>query len=100
MTLDDVKNYIKVDSDLTDDDVLIQSLMDAAQEYIVNQTGKQYNNDKVWDVCICLLVSHWYDNRQLNPAKTGNLAEYPHSVTALITHISLCSAYPAAVIVS
>jgi uncharacterized phage protein (predicted DNA packaging) len=100
MTLDDVKNYIKVDSDLTNDDVLIQSLMTAAQEYIQNQTGKQYNNDKVWDVCICLLVSHWYDNRQLNPAKTGNLAEYPHSVTALITHISLCSAYPAAVIVS
>ena len=99
MTLDDVKNYIKVDSDITDDDVLIQSLMTAAQEYIVNQTGKQYkSDDEVWNLTIKLLVSHWYDNRQLNPAKTGNLAEYPHSVTALITHISLCSAYPAAVI--
>ena len=94
MDLITVKNYLRVDSDLTDDDVLIQSLAEAAQEYIVKQTGKQYNSDKVWDVCICLLVSHWYENRQLNPNKPGLLSEYPHSATALINHIALCNDYP------
>ncbi|WP_196606501.1 head-tail connector protein [Pectinatus frisingensis] len=94
MDLNYVKNYLRIDADLTDDDALIQGLTDAAQEYIQNQTGKQYNDDKVWNVCICLLVSHWYDNRQLNPAKTGTLDEYPHSVTALITHIGLSTVYP------
>jgi uncharacterized phage protein (predicted DNA packaging) len=95
MTLEDVKLYLRVDSDLTEDDTLIQSLMAAAQTYITNQTGKQYLvDDEVWNLVIKLLVSHWYDNRQINSSKPGVLSEYPHSVTALIHHISLCSAYP------
>jgi len=97
MDLITIKNYLRIDEDLTDDDILIRSLSDAAQEYITKQTGKQYNSDKLWDVCICLLVSHWYDNRQLNPAKPGLLSEYPHSVSALINHISLCIDYPVVV---
>lgn len=97
MTLEDVKNYLRVDVDVTDDDALIQSLMAAAQQYITNQTGKQYKeNDEVWNLCIKLLVAHWYDNRQINPSKPGTLEEFPHSVTAIITHISLCGAYPEA----
>jgi uncharacterized phage protein (predicted DNA packaging) len=97
MDLKKIKNYMRIDDDLTDDDALIQSLADAAQQYIQNQTGKQYNSDKLWNVCICLLVAHWYDNRQLNPSKPGSLAEFPHSVTALINHIALSAAYPVAV---
>ena len=57
MDLKYIKNYLRVDEDLTDDDALIQGLMDAAQQYIAAQTGKQYLNDKVWNVCICLLVA-------------------------------------------
>ena len=94
MDLNYVKNYLRIDADLTDDDALIQGLTDAAQEYIQNQTGKQYNDDKVWNVCICLLVSHWYDNRQLTSQKNNEL---PHSVSALINHISLCLKYPAVI---
>lgn len=95
MDLTYVKNYLKIDDDMTDDDILITSLISAATEYITNQTGKQYANDKLWDICICLLASHWYDNRQLNPSKPGALSEFPHSVTAIINHIALCSNYPA-----
>jgi uncharacterized phage protein (predicted DNA packaging) len=94
MTIDDVKNYLRVDFDITEDDNLIQSLMTAEQQYIVNQTGKQYKaNDEVWNMTIKLLVAHWYEVRQLNPIKPGALSEYPHSVTALINHIAVCSAY-------
>jgi uncharacterized phage protein (predicted DNA packaging) len=96
MEIDDIKTYLRIDEDLVDDDELIQSLIDAAVEYIRNQTGKQYTkNDNVWNVCIRLLVAHWYGNRQLNPAKPGNLSEFPHSVSALINHIALCQNYPA-----
>lgn len=41
MELNDFKNYLHVDSDLTEDDSLIQSLMASAKEYIVNSTGKE-----------------------------------------------------------
>ena len=95
MTVDDVKNYLRLDSDITEDDSLVQSLMAAAQQYIVNQTGKQYKaDDEVWNMAIKLLVAHWYEIRQLNPVKPGALSEYPHSVTALINHIAVCSVYP------
>lgn len=94
MDLNYVKDYLRIDEDITDDDVLIQGLIDAAIEYVTNQTGKQYNDDKIWNVCICLLVNHWYSNRQLNPDKPGTLSEFPHSVSALINHISLCTEYP------
>lgn len=95
MDLSDVKKYLRIDDDLTEDDELVQSLITGAQEYITNQTGKQYQADsEIWNICIKLLCSHWYDNRQLNPSKPGMLSEYPHSVTALIHHIALCSSYP------
>ena len=42
MELNDFKNYLHVDADLTDDDSLIQSLMTSAKEYIVNSTGKKW----------------------------------------------------------
>ena len=95
MEVDAVKTYLRIDDDMVDDDELSQSLMDAAVEYIQNQTGKHYTkDDNVWNVCIRLLVAHWYSNRTLNPTKPGNLSEFPHSVTALIHHIALCQLYP------
>ena len=93
LILDDVKNYLRVDSDLTEDDAQIQTLIDAAKLYIVQQTGKTYVDDGLYNQAIKLLVSHWYENRELNPSKPGQLAEFPHSLSALINHISTCSAY-------
>lgn len=92
MELAKIKNYLRVDEDLIDDDILIQSLIDSAIEYIQNCTGKVYKqNDKVYELCIMLLVSHWYDNREI--LQKGNNAENPHSVTALLNHISYCNNY-------
>lgn len=88
-----MKNYLRIDADLTDDDVQIQSLIDGATAYIVQQTGKTYVDDGLYNQAIKLLVSHWYENRELNPSKPGTLAEFPHSLSALINHISVCSAY-------
>ena len=94
LTIDDVKDYLRVDSDI-EDDAQIAALITAAKEYIVNQTGKQYQDDmEVWNIAIKLLVAHWYENREITPSKSATLAEYPHSVSSIINHISLCSAYP------
>lgn len=95
MTLKEVKGYLRVDDDMTDDDELIQSFMTAAQTYIVNQTGKTYDpTSDIWNTCIKMLVSHWYENRLLTPNRSGQLTvEFPHSATALIHHIAMCSAY-------
>ena len=68
MELNDFKNYLHVDSDLTDDDSLIQSLMTSAKEYIVNSTGKEWTESAdtpLMLTCAKLLVAHWYSDRAL-----------------------------------
>lgn len=92
MTLDDVKNYLRVDADITEDDALIADFIAAAKSYIENTTGKVYVDDGVYNLGIKMLVAHWYDHRELSP-RSGRTAEYPHSVTAIINHIAFCGAY-------
>lgn len=40
LTLDEVKNYLRVDLD--EDNALIQSFIAAAEAYLKNATGKEY----------------------------------------------------------
>ena len=91
MTLDDIKNYLKVDHG--EDDALIQSLIAAARQYIEKQTGKIYKpDDEVWNICIKLMVAHWYENRGIEVAGTI-IARIGHTVDALINHIAMCGDY-------
>lgn len=96
VTLAQAKNYLKIDSDITDDDELITGLIGAANDYIENETGKRNTGSDVYDLAIKLLVAHWYENRAVYSAKPGAINVLPHSVSALIIHIAQCSAYPEA----
>lgn len=93
MELKDVKDYLRIDTDCQDDDSLLEALMLSAQEYIQNTTGKRYDdNDRLMRMCCILLVTHWYTNRSIEH-KVVATQEYSHSITALLTHFSLSSAY-------
>jgi uncharacterized phage protein (predicted DNA packaging) len=102
MTLDDVKLYLRVDT--SDDDALIQSLITAAETYIKQQTGKtkkivgaeetDISTDELYNLCVKLLLAHWYENRGVEKASSRNtIAKISHSVDALVNHISLCGDY-------
>lgn len=95
VTLKDAKEYLRIDADIDDEDTLVTSLIDAANEYIEQCTGKQNDNSKLYDLCVKLLVAHWFENRAAIMTKPGAWGEMPHSVTALLTHISLAGHYPA-----
>lgn len=93
VTLEDMKNYLKVDSDITADDDYIKGCMTAAVDYIEQTTGKKFNPDaELFNICQRELVLQWYENRTSFTAKT-NLNELPHSLSALIRHISLAGHY-------
>lgn len=95
MELNDFKNYLHVDNDLTDDDALIQSLMSAAKEYIENSTGKTWTEDAdtpLMLTCAKLLVAHWYSDRTL--VSKSNVQEYNHSITSMLHLIEMSDAYP------
>lgn len=95
MTLSDVKLYLRVDT--TADDALITSLMTAAESYIKQTTGKTLkgtaaiNTDELYNLCVKLMVAHWYENRAVQ--SPTNLTKIDYTVQALINHISLSRDY-------
>lgn len=93
LTLDDMKNYLKVDSDITADDEYIQDCMTAAVDYIEQTTGKKFNPEaKVFTIALRELVLMWYENRTSYTTKT-NVNELPHSLSAILHHIALAGYY-------
>lgn len=94
VTLEQVKNYLKVDEDIKDDDELISSLISAAVDYVEKTTGKRADGSQLCELCVKQLVAHWYENRAVYSSKPGAINVLPHTVTALLTHIAQCEAYP------
>ena len=63
MTLEQVKDYLRVDGD--DDDNIIQVMMEAAKEYIISAVGEDDEEDKTAKILFCAIVQNMYDNREL-----------------------------------
>jgi len=96
MDINQLKNYLRVDSDITEDDELISDIAEAAKRYIQNSTGKKYKDScKIWSMAIKILTAHWYENRKIYVSNSGSVHDLPYSISALITHIGLSSAYEA-----
>lgn len=86
--LDKIKNFLRIDEDLCEDDELLQSFTDAAQSLIEQMTGRPYDNSHLFTLGIMQLVGHWYENRTIYTTKT-NLHDMPLSVQAIINHLGL-----------
>ena len=90
--LEKIKNYLRLDTDLTNDDEELKALLAGARKYIAQTTNKIYNDeDELMELCKMLLVSHWYTNRSI-VSKSG-IVEYPYSITSLLEHFLTCSDY-------
>ena len=63
MTIETVKDYLRVDGD--DDDGLISLMMETAKEYIVSAVGEYDEEDKTANLLLCAIVQNLYDNREL-----------------------------------
>ena len=105
MTLDDMKLYLKVDADEEED--IISSLMTAAESFIQRSAGKTkvatgvdelgvttyaaISTDELYNLCVKLMVAHWYENRAVQA--TTQLNDFSFSVQALMNHIAMCGDY-------
>lgn len=93
VTLEQAKEYLRIDEDLIEDDELISSLIEAATDYMEQTTGKKYSdNSQLYVLAVKMLVAHWYENRNIFSTKT-NVNNLPHSIETIINHISLASKY-------
>ncbi|WP_127059113.1 head-tail connector protein [Veillonella ratti] len=86
--LEKIKNFLRIDEDLTEDDDLIMSLTEAAQTIIEQMTGRTYDNSQLFTLAIMQLVGHWYENRSIYTTKT-NIHDMPLSVQAIINHLGV-----------
>lgn len=63
MRLEDVKIYLRIDGD--EEDALIQTMMQAGEEYIRSAVGEYDDTDPTAQVLLAAIVQNMYDNREL-----------------------------------
>lgn len=63
MNLQELKTFLKIDSE--EEDNLINTLQFAAEEYLVNAGVSKDYNKELYKLAIKILVSHWYENREV-----------------------------------
>lgn len=91
--LKDLKDFLRIDADLKDDDELIVSLGSAAISYLEQTTGKKFQEDSALMVlAVKQLVLLWYENRTSYTTKT-NLNELPNHLQSIIWHIAQAGVY-------
>ncbi|MCG0620672.1 prophage P2b protein 19, head-to-tail joining [Lactiplantibacillus plantarum] len=81
VTVDNIKLSLRID--VTEDDPMIKSYLDAAKDYV--QTAVSTNEDvsiyKQYDFAVSLLTQFWYQNRVTDMTKT------PYQVVSMIQQL-------------
>ena len=75
LTLEEAKNWLRVDGN--EDDQMIQMLINSAEEYLKNATGKTFDSTNNLAKLFCLtLVTDWYENREMTGLKIGERVKF------------------------
>jgi hypothetical protein len=85
LDLDYVKKFLHIDGDY--EDVIIQGLIDASKQYIIDVVGYFDENLFVMNHCALQLIAYWYNQR----GESGSNTDIPYIVTTMLQH--LCFAY-------
>lgn len=89
LSLDETKQFLKIEQDFIEEDNFINSLIIAAESYIINATGKTFDSsNKLAVLAAQLLVSNWYDNRAITT--NSNQSKLSLSLDCIITQLTYC----------
>lgn len=89
ISLNEAKEFLRIESDYIVEDNFITSLIAAAETYIKNATGKTFNNtNELAKLATKILLSHWYENRQID-ANTS-LSRISFSLDCILTQLTYC----------
>ncbi|AOY76679.1 head-tail connector protein [Clostridium formicaceticum] len=70
LDLQQTKNWLRVDGD--EEDTVIETLIAAAELYLKNMTGIEFDSTNKLAKLLCMtLVSDWYENRALVTVAVG-----------------------------
>ncbi|AEV94899.1 head-tail connector protein [Pediococcus claussenii] len=81
VTVDDIKRSLRID--LTDDDEMIQTYINTANQYVLDAVGGQTDITKFeqYDFAVSLLTQFWYANRNID------MKETPYQVVSMIQQL-------------
>lgn len=86
VSVDEAKLYLRVDGN--EEDVQIQLLINAAEDYLLNATGRVFDSSDNLAKLFCLvLVCDWFENREL----VGKTSEKIRPIiTSILTQLTYC----------
>ncbi|MBZ3642438.1 phage gp6-like head-tail connector protein [Enterococcus casseliflavus] len=84
MTIEELKNYLRIDT--KSDDALLEMLKLSAESYVLGAVDAQERakNDVRFKLAVALLVGSWYESRSNESASTS---EIPFGVQSIITQL-------------
>ncbi len=83
LLLEELKLYLRIDH--TDEDGLLNGLLSSATGYLKN-AGCVVTEGELYDLAIKILVSHWYENREV----VGKADKLAYSLDSIITQLKYC----------
>ncbi|MCO4849963.1 head-tail connector protein [Bacillus vallismortis] len=88
MDLETIKNYLKVEHEEDDRQLLRQ--IAAAKSYIVNAIGRYTEGHAQFEIVLQMLVAHWYEKRGMYESGTTG-SSIPFTVEHLLTQLRYTS---------
>lgn len=88
LTLEETKEFLKVDYE--DEDIFIQDLINASEQYLKNATGREFNSDNQLAKLYCrVLVNEWFKDRGLmQDGKTSDKVRF--TLTSILRQLQYC----------
>lgn len=66
LSLSEVKEFLRIEIDYTEEDTLLSSLLLASESYILNAThSKADKTSDLFKLAQRFLIGHWYENREV-----------------------------------
>ncbi|MGD6992167.1 head-tail connector protein [Sutcliffiella horikoshii] len=91
LTLAEVKDYLRIEQDFTEEDTLLSSLLLASETYILNATHKNADKtDELFKLSQLLLVGHWHENREV----VGKADQLAFSLQSILQQIKYTTSDP------
>ena len=85
ISLDEIKVYLKIDSYEEDD--LLTDLKDVSECYLEDAGIKKNYNKATYKICVLMLISHYYANRNVVVEGTKYVEEIPYGVTNIMQQL-------------
>lgn len=86
--LDEAKGYLRIELEDTEEDSLLQGLIGAAKILIKSATGKEVDEtNEIHKLSVFMLVTHWYENRNIITNAARPPMEIPHTLTPILLAI-------------